>query len=55
MQLYCDWKYNDCIETNEVNDDQEQEPRRFKNTAASIGKIKICYKFEDEKGVPAVE
>ena len=42
MVLYCHWKYNDCFETNEVNeDDQGHEPRRPKRTAAAVAKIKI--------------
>ena len=33
---------SDCFETNEVNeDDQGQEPRRSKRTAAAVAKIKI--------------
>ena len=40
MELHCDWKNSDCIETNEVNeDDQQQGPRRSKRTAAGIAKI----------------
>ena len=42
MDLHCDWKYNDCIETNEVNDDkEEQELRTSKRTAAAITKVKF--------------
>ena len=42
MMLYCHWKYNVCFENNEVNeDDQGQEPRRSKRTAAAVAKIKI--------------
>ena len=35
-------------------DDQEQEPRKFKRTAATIAKIKIGGKMEDEQGVLTV-
>ena len=56
MELHCYWKYNDRIETIEVNDDdQEQEPRRSNRTAAAIAKIKIRDKIEDEQGVPTVK
>ena len=56
MELNCDWKCNDCIETNKVNyDDQEQEPRRSKRTAAAIAKVKIRDKVEDEIGVTTIE
>ena len=42
MELHCDWKYNDCIKTNEMNeDDQVQEPRRSKKPAAAVSKLKI--------------
>ena len=55
LELHCDWKYNDCIETNEMNDEQVQEPRRSKRTAAAVAKLKIRNKIEDEQRVPAVE
>ena len=56
MELLCDWKYNDYIETNEVNeDDQVQESRRSKRTAATVAKIKIRDNIKDEQGVPTVE
>ena len=56
MELLCDWKYNDYIETNEVNeDDQVQESRRSKRTAAAVAKIKIRDNIKDEQGVPTVE
>ena len=42
MELHCDWKYNNCIRTNELNeDDQIQEPRRSRRTAAAVAKLKI--------------
>ena len=42
MELHCDWKYNNCIKTNEMNeDDQVQEPRRSKKAAAAVSKLKI--------------
>ena len=56
LDLHCDWKYNDYIKTNEVNDDsQEQKSRRSKRTAAAIAKMKIKGKVEGEQGLPAVE
>ena len=56
MELHCDWKYNNCIETNDVNkDDQVQKPRKSKRTAAAVAKIKIRDKIEDEQGAPPVE
>ena len=56
MELHCDWKYNNCIETNDVNkDDQVQKPRKSKRTAAAVAKIKIRDKIEDEQGAPTVE
>ena len=56
MELHCDWIYNNCIETNDVNkDDQVQKPRKSKRTAAAVAKIKIRDKIEDEQGVPTVE
>ena len=56
MELHCDWKYNNCIRTNELNeDDQIQEPRRSKRTAAAVAKLKIGDKIEDKQGVPTVE
>ena len=56
MELLCDWKYNDYIKTNEVNeDDQVQESRRSKRTAAAVAKIKIRDNIKDEQGVPTVE
>ena len=49
MELHCDWKNSDCIETNEVNeDDQQQGPRRSKRNAAGIAKI--WDKIEGEQG-----
>ena len=53
-----DWKDNDCIETNEIKeDDQEQEPRRSKisKNCSSHRQIKIRDKIKDEQGVPTVE
>ena len=42
IELHCDWKYNDCIKTNEMNEDgQVQEPRRSKKAAAAVAKLKI--------------
>ena len=42
MELHCNWKYNNCIKTKELNeDDQIQEPRRSKRTAAAVAKLKI--------------
>ena len=56
MELLCDWKCNDYIETNEVNeDDQVQESGRSKRTAAAVAKNKIRDNIEDEQGVPTVE
>ena len=56
LDLHCDWKYNDYIKTNEVNDDsQEQKSRRSKRTAAAIAKMKIKDKVEGEPGLPAVQ
>ena len=56
LDLHCDWKYNNYIKTNEVNDDtQEQKSRRSKRTAAAIAKMKIKGKVEGEQGLPAVE
>ena len=56
MELLWDWKYNDYIETNEVNeDDQVQESRRSKRTAAAVAKNKIQDNIEDKQGVPTVE
>ena len=56
MELHCDWKYNDCIKTDELNeDDQMQEPGRSKRTAKAVAKLKIQDKIEDEQGVPTVE
>ena len=56
MELFCDWKYNDYTETNEVNeDDQVQESRRSKRTAAAVAKNKIQDNIEDKQGVPTVE
>ena len=56
MELHCDWKYNDCIKTNEMNEDEQvQEPRRPKRTAAAVAKIKIRDKIEDKQEVPTVE
>ena len=46
---------SDCIETNEVNyDDQEQESKISKRTAAAITKVKIRDKIEDELDIPSV-
>ena len=56
MELQCYWKYNNFIETNEVNEDEQvQEPRRSKRTAAAVAKLKIRDKIEDEQGVLKVE
>ena len=56
LDLHSDWKYNDYIKTNEVNDDsQEQKSRRSKRTAAAIAKMKIKDKVEGEPGLPAVQ
>ena len=56
MELHCDWKHKDCIETNEVHEDEQgQEPRRSKRTAATVAKIKIRDEIEDEQGVPTVQ
>ena len=56
MELHYDWKYNDCIKTNELNeDDQIQEPRRTKRTAAAVAKLKTRDKIEDEQGISTVE
>ena len=56
MELHCDWKYNDCIETNEMNEDEQiQKPRRSKRTAAAVAKLKIQDKIKDKQGVPRVE
>ena len=56
LDLHSDWKYNDYIKTNEVNDDsQEQKSRRSKRTAAAIAKMKIKDKVEGEQGLPAVQ
>ena len=56
MELHYDWKYNDCITTNELNEDNQiQEPRRIKRTAAAVAKLKIRDQNEDEQGVPIVE
>ena len=42
VELHCDWKYNNCIKTNELNEDNQiQEPRRSKRTAAAVAKLKI--------------
>ena len=54
MELHCDWKYNDCIEINEVNDD-DQEPRKSKRTTAAIAKIKIRVKSEGKQGILTVQ
>ena len=55
MELHCDWKHKDCIETNEVHEDEQgQEPRRSKRTAAAVAKIKIRDEIEDEQGVSTV-
>ena len=60
--IYTQWsyteieKFNDCIETNEVNEDgQVQEPKRSKRTITATAAMKIQDKNEDEEGVPTVE
>ena len=56
MELHCNWKYNDCIATNEINeDDQLQEPKRSKRTTVAVAKLKIRDNIENEQGVPTVE
>ena len=51
IELRCDWKHNDGIENNEMNEDEQgQEPRRSKRTAAAAAKKKFEMRLKMNKG-----
>ena len=49
-ELHCDWKYNDCIKNNELNeDDQIQEPRNLTELQQPSQNLKFEIRLKKNK------